>query len=63
LDAKGRFDRRLREFIPNGTDTSPWLNLLGKVRLGQHERSEAILNDLCEKIEVLPILRTGNQLL
>src|ERR1017187_3157696 len=53
LDAKGRFDRRLREFIPNGPDTTPWLNLLGRVRREQHERSEAILNDLCEKIEAL----------
>lgn len=53
LDAKGRFDRKLREFIPKGPDTSTWLNLLGKVRLEQHERSEAILNDLCEKIEAL----------
>jgi len=53
LDAKGRFDRRLREFIPKEPDTSGWLNLLGKVRLEQHERSEAILNDLYEKIEAL----------
>jgi hypothetical protein len=53
LDAKGRFDRRLREFTPNGPDTTPWLNLLGKVRRQQHERSDAILNDLCEKIEAL----------
>ena len=53
LDAKGRFDRKLRDFIPKGPDTSAWLNLLGKVRLGQHERSDAILNDLCEKIEAL----------
>lgn len=53
LDAKGRFDRRLKDFIPKGPDTSGWLNLLGKVRREQHERSEAILNDLCEKIEAL----------
>jgi hypothetical protein len=53
LDAKGRFDRKLREFIPKGPDTSAWLNLLGMVRREQHERSEAILNDLCEKIEAL----------
>lgn len=53
LDAKGRFDRKLRDLTPKGPDTSAWLNLLGKVRLGQHERSEAILNDLCEKIEAL----------
>ena len=53
LDAKARFDRKLREFIPKVPDTSAWLNLLGKVRLEQHERSEAILNDLCEKIEAL----------
>ena len=53
LDAKGRFDRRLREFTPKGPDTTLWLNLLGRVRREQHERSEAILNDLCEKIEAL----------
>lgn len=53
LDAKGRFDHSLREFLPKGPDTSAWLNLLGKVRLGQHERSEAIRNDLCEKLETL----------
>lgn len=53
LDAKGRFDRSLREFLPKGPDTAPWLNLLGKVRLGQHERSDAIRNDLCEKLEAL----------
>jgi hypothetical protein len=53
LDAKGRFDRKLRDFIPKGPDTSVWLNLLGKVRRGEHERSEAILNDLFEKIESL----------
>lgn len=53
LDAKGRFDRKLRDSIPKGPDTSIWLNLLGKVRRQQHERSEAILNDLFEKIESL----------
>ncbi|MSU21476.1 MAG: hypothetical protein EXS30_08775 [Pedosphaera sp.] len=53
LDAKGRFDRNLREYIPNGPDTSEWLNILGNVRLNQHERSEVILNDLSEKIEAL----------
>jgi hypothetical protein len=53
LDAKARFDKKLRECIPKGPDTSSWLNLLGKLRLKQHERSEAILNDLCEKIETL----------
>jgi hypothetical protein len=53
LDAKGRFDRKLREHIPNGPDTSVWLNILGKVRKENHERSEAILNDLSEKIEAL----------
>jgi hypothetical protein len=55
LDAKGRFDRKLHNFIPQGPDTSAWLNLLGKVRLEQHERSDAILNDLCEKIEALAV--------
>jgi len=53
LDAKGRFDRKLRELTPKGPDTSAWLNLLGKVRLEQHERSKTILSDLCEKIEAL----------
>ncbi len=53
LDAKGRFDRKVREFVPKGPDTSAWLNLLGSVRREKHERSEAILNDLSEKIEAL----------
>lgn len=53
LDAKGRFDRKLKAFLPTGPDRSSWLNLLGKVRKEKHERSEVILNDLCEKIESL----------
>lgn len=53
MDAKGRFDRKLRDFVPKGPDTSAWLNILGQVRQEKHERSEAILNDLCEKIEAL----------
>lgn len=53
LDAKGRFDVQLKECIPTGPDSGAWLNLLGKVRLGQHERSEAIRNDLSEKLEAL----------
>jgi hypothetical protein len=53
LDAKGRFDRKLRELLPQGPDSSPWLNLLGLVRREEHERSDAILSDLCEKIEAL----------
>jgi hypothetical protein len=53
LDAKGRFDKWLKDSIPRGPDTSAWLNLLGKIRSRQHGRSEAILNDLCEKIESL----------
>jgi hypothetical protein len=53
LDAKCRFDRKLRDLIPNNPDTTEWLNLLGQVRLEKHERSDAILNDLCEKIEAL----------
>lgn len=55
MDAKGRFDRKLRELTPKGPDTSAWLDLLGKVRLDKHERSDAILNDLCEKIEALAV--------
>ena len=53
LDAKARFNMHLRQSIPQGPDTSSWLNLLGKVRLGQHARSDAILNDLSEKIVTL----------
>jgi hypothetical protein len=53
LDAKCRFDRKLRDFVPNLPDTTDWLNILGKVRLEKHERSDAILNDLSEKIESL----------
>lgn len=55
LDAKGRFDRKLKDFVPKTPDTCAWLNLLGKVRREQHERSEAILNDLSEKIESLTV--------
>ena len=53
LDAKARFNMHLQQFKPNGPDTSPWLNLLGKIRLGQHPRSESILNDLFEKVVTL----------
>ncbi len=53
LDAKARFDRKLRDLSPKGPDTTSWLNLLGAVRSGDHERSDAILNDLWEKIEAL----------
>lgn len=53
LDAKARFDRKLRDLTPKGPDMSSWLNLLGAVRSGEHDRSDAILNDLWEKIEAL----------
>ena len=53
LDAKGRFDRHLRECLPKGPDSSTWLNVLGEVRLGAHARSEVIQNDLFEKLEAL----------
>lgn len=53
LDAKGRFDRILRSSMPQGPDTSNWLNVLGAVRRGQHARSDAVLNDLFEKAEAL----------
>ena len=53
LDAKARFDRRLRDLTHKGPDMTSWLNLLGVVRSGEHERSDAILNDLWEKIEAL----------
>lgn len=53
LDAKGRYDRKLRDFIPNGPDSTGWLSLLGDVRMERHERSDAILNDLSEKMEAL----------
>lgn len=55
LDAKCRLDLRMKPFLPNGPDTSMWLDLLGKVRMGQHERSEIILNDLNEKCEALAL--------
>jgi hypothetical protein len=55
MDAKGRFDRKLSLFAPKGPDSSEWLNLLGQVRLGQHERSDAIINDLHEKCESLAV--------
>jgi hypothetical protein len=53
LDAKCRYDRVLRDHTPKGPDTTDWLNLLGRVRFEKHERSDAILNDLFEKIEAL----------
>ncbi len=53
LDAKARFNRKLKDFIPNGPDTSDWLNLLGAIRNETHPASEVILNDLFEKIESL----------
>jgi hypothetical protein len=53
LDAKGRFDRYLREHLPNGPDSSAWLSVLGKVRRGEHARAEVIQNDLFEKLEAL----------
>jgi|CXWL01.1.fsa_nt_gi hypothetical protein len=55
LDAKGRLDPRLKAFLPKGPDNSTWLNLLGQVRMGHHERSELILNDLHEKCEALAL--------
>jgi hypothetical protein len=53
LDAKARYNRKLRDCIPSGPDTSAWLNLLGAIRREEHETSETILNDLFEKIEAL----------
>jgi hypothetical protein len=55
MDAKGRFDRKLRELTPKGPNSIEWLDLLGQVRLERHERSEVILNDLYEKIEALAV--------
>lgn len=53
MDAKGRFDIKLKASFPGGPDNTDWLNLLGQVRMGNHERSSAILNDLSEKCETL----------
>lgn len=53
LDAKARFNRKLRDFVPQGPDTSDWLNVLGSVRKESHEAADVILNDLFEKIESL----------
>ncbi|UVT22059.1 MAG: hypothetical protein H8K03_09290 [Nitrospira sp.] len=55
LDAKGRLDPKLKSFLPKGPDNSTWLNLLGQVRMGRHERSEWINNDLHEKCEALAL--------
>jgi len=55
MDAKSRFDRKLMAFIPKGPDNTDWLNLLGQVRTGDHERSDAIINDLHEKCETLAL--------
>lgn len=49
LDDRARFDRKLRDALPNGgPDTTPWLNLLGEVLSERHERAETILNGLDE---------------
>lgn len=53
LDAKGRADRVLKDSRPTGPDSGGWLNQLGAVRFGRHERSEVILNDLSEKLNTL----------
>ncbi len=53
MDAKGRFDHILRNSMPQGPDTSDWLNVLGAVRKGRHARSEAILNALSENVQAL----------
>jgi hypothetical protein len=53
MDAKGQFDHKLKPFMPKGPDNTEWLNLLGQVRMGNHERSDSILNDLHEKCETL----------
>ena len=53
LDAKARYNRKLKDFIPNGPDTSAWLDILGSIRSDKHETSDVILNDLFEKIEAL----------
>ena len=55
LDAKGRFDRELKAFLPKGPNNTDWLNLLGQVRKGNHDRSDSILNDLHEKCETLAL--------
>jgi hypothetical protein len=55
MDAKGRLDPKLKVFLPHGPDNSAWLNLLGQVRTGNHERSALILNDLHEKCEALAL--------
>lgn len=40
LDDRARFDRKLRDALPNGgPDTTPWLNLLGEVFSERHERA------------------------
>lgn len=53
LDAKGRFDRKLRDAQPSGPDVVDWLNQLGAVRFDRHERADSILNDLSEKLHAL----------
>lgn len=49
LDDRARFDRKLRDALPNGgPDSTPWLNLLGEVFSERHERADTILNGLDE---------------
>jgi len=53
LDGKARYDRDLRQHQPTGPDATAWIDLLGKIRHRDHERSTRILDDLDEKCLVL----------
>lgn len=49
MDMKGKYNRELRAYEPQGPDATDWFNLLGEVRRGRHKCSELILNDLDER--------------
>jgi hypothetical protein len=60
-DACARNNRKLRNFVPTARGISDWLNLLGKVRSGDHEASESFFDSVFEKCEMLrmKLMNTG----
>ena len=52
-DAAARNNRRLKEFVPTVRGIPDWLNLLGKVRRGDHPASDSFLEGLFEKCGML----------
>lgn len=49
LDDRVRFNRKMRDSLPTlAPDATPWINLLGEIYHGRHERADDILNGLDE---------------